>query len=428
MLSYNDMSQAEREAELGRLEAVYEGYQAEKLSLNMARGKPSNEQMNMTQALFFEAQADQSLLSDDGTDCRNYGGLTGLPEMRAIFAEMLGVPAETVMAMNNSSLELMFNVISYAMHTRRPGAVRPWGQLECVKFLCPVPGYDRHFSVTEHFGFELVPVPMLPDGPDMDAVEALCRDDESIKGIWCVPQYTNPDGYVFSETVCRRLASMTAAPDFLIMWDNTYGVHHLYADPEKQGRLPDMMALCAEAGYPDRVVLFASTSKMTFAGSGIGALAASKANRDWYLDSYKFQTIGPDKINQLYTVRMIRLAGGVQGLMRRHADVLRPKFERVLEVLEAELGGLNLADWHRPLGGYFISVNLLPGSAKQVVAMCKAAGVELTGAGATFPYLKDPQDRNIRIAPSFPAADELEKAIRIFCTCAKITALRQLTA
>lgn len=424
MLSYSQMDRSAQEAELKRLLTVYEDFQSKKLSLNMARGKPSPAQLDMTQELFAKAIQDLDLSAADGTDCRNYGVVEGLPEMREIFGEMLGIPAANVLALGNSSLELMFNTIGYAMTKGRPGVDQPWNEVKGRKFLCTVPGYDRHFAVTEYYGFELVSVPITENGPDMDVVEKLCAEDDSIKGIWCVPKYTNPDGYIFSEETCKRLASMKAAPDFTIMWDNTYGVHHLYDEADRQGQLPEILALCAEAGNPDRAVVFASTSKMTFAGAGVGAFAGSKANVDWFLKSFQFQTIGPDKLIQLYTVRMIHEAGGVKALMSRHASILRPKFERVLELLESELGGTGIATWYKPLGGYFVSVNLLPGLATKVVAMCKEAGVVLTGAGATYPYKKDPTDHNIRVAPSFPTIDELDTAIRVFCVSAKIAALK----
>ncbi|MGI6077296.1 MAG: aminotransferase class I/II-fold pyridoxal phosphate-dependent enzyme [Fastidiosipilaceae bacterium] len=424
MLSYKDMDQTQLETTLVELKSNYKKFKDQNLNLNMARGKPSCDQMDMTEDFLFKViEETEKLESKDGTDCRNYGILEGLPEMREIFSEMMEIDSDKILALGNSSLELMFNVISYSMTQLRPGATKPWYEIKDRKFLCPVPGYDRHFAVTEHFGFELVPVQMTENGPDMDEVERLCAADDSIKGIWCVPKYSNPDGYVYDEETTRRLAKMKAADDFLIMWDNTYCVHHLYDDPAKQGHLLDIMALSEEAGYPDRVLVFASTSKMTFANAGIGAIAGSKSNIDWYLSNLKFQTIGPDKMSQLFQAQLIKKAGGVKELMKRHATILRPKFELVLDVLQEELGEFNIADWHKPLGGYFISVNLQPGTAKQVVAMCKDAGVILTGAGATYPYNKDPHDSNIRIAPSYPTIKELETAIRVFCTCAKIAAV-----
>ncbi|HHX37789.1 MAG TPA: aminotransferase class I/II-fold pyridoxal phosphate-dependent enzyme [Clostridiaceae bacterium] len=428
MLSYKDMEKEQLEQVLTELKTTYDKYKAQSLDLNMARGKPSCDQMDMTQSLLFEALEDTSLVASDGSDCRNYGGLAGLPEMREVFAEMLEIDADYIMAQGNSSLELMFNVIGYSMFNPRPGASVPWCEIKDRKFLCPVPGYDRHFAVTEHFDFELIMVPMNENGPDMDEVERLCAADDSIKGIWCVPKYSNPDGFVFSEETTRRLATMKAASDFLIMWDNTYCVHHLYDQPSKQGHLADIMAFCKEAGHPDRVFEFASTSKITFANAGVGAIAGSQTNLDWYVNNLKYQTIGPNKISQLYQVRLINKAGGIKEIMKSHASVLRPKFELVLQLLQEELGELNIADWYPPLGGYFISVNLLPGTAKQVVAMCREAGVVLTGAGATFPYGKDPQDSNIRIAPSYPSISELEQAIRVFCTCAKIAAVEKYLA
>ncbi|MGI6545653.1 MAG: aminotransferase class I/II-fold pyridoxal phosphate-dependent enzyme [Fastidiosipilaceae bacterium] len=413
-----------RQEELARLTAIYEEYQSQKLSLNMTRGRPADAQLDMVQKYMDQALASHSYLSKDGTDCRNYGGLDGLIELKEIFAEAIDTLPENVLVIGNASLTLMYDVLANARRVGMPSSKQPWSKLDSVKFLCPVPGYDRHFAVTENLSFEMINVPMTTDGPDMDIVEELCAADDSIKGIWCVPKYSNPDGIVYSAEVCERMASMKAADDFLIMWDNAYFAHHLYDEKERQPELPDMLSLCAAAGHPDRVIEFVSSSKITYAGAGISALVANRENRDWFLDTYQYMSIGPDKMQQLYHARFFEITGGIEPVMKQHAAIMRPKFEEVLAVLEEELGGTGLATWIEPLGGYFISVNLLPGMAREVVRLCKDCGVVLTGAGSTFPYKKDPQDSNLRLAPSYPTIDELKVAIHVFCLCVKIAALQ----
>lgn len=426
MLSYSSLSTEALEQELKIQEHRYQAFTDLKLKLNMTRGKPCNEQLDLVNPLL-TALSESDFTAADGTDCRNYGGLEGLSEARKLFADMLGCDPSQVLVLGNSSLNLMYDTLARAMLFAVPGASRPWSKEEKIKFICPVPGYDRHFFVTQSMGVEMIPVPMTPTGPDMDQLEALVAADPQIKGMWAVPVYSNPDGVTFSAETCSRLASMpTAAADFRIWWDNAYVVHHLYADD--QDTVPDIISLCAESGHPDRVFEFASTSKVTYAGAGIACLAASAANLSWYKKQLTIQTIGPDKINQLRHMRFLKDYDGVQAIMKQHADILRPKFERVLEMLDSELGHLDLCSWQKPKGGYFISVFVPAGTAAEVVRLAKACGVELTPAGATYPLGKDPRDSNIRLAPSFPPLPELRPAIEVFCTCIKLAALRQLLA
>jgi len=338
-------------------------------------------------------------------------------------SSLFGVPAAQVIVGGNSSLNLMYDAVARAMLTAVPGADRPWSREPVVKFLCPSPGYDRHFAICKELGIEMLPVGMTPEGPDMDEVERLCAMDASIRGIWCVPVYSNPDGIVYSEKACRRLAAMRSAPDFRIFWDNAYFLHHLY--PEDKPSVPEMTALCAEAGNPDRVYMFASTSKVTFAGAGVAALATSPANIEHIRKNMGIQTIGHDKINQLRHVRYLKDRAGVEKHMERHAAILRPKFETVLRILDAELREPGIATWIAPRGGYFISLFVEKGLAKEVVALAKSVGVELTPAGAAYPYGKDPNDRNIRIAPSFPPTSELVTAIEVLCTCVRLASARR---
>jgi DNA-binding transcriptional MocR family regulator len=395
------------------------------LSLNMARGKPCKEQLNLSSDLM-SCLSDSDFKAQDGTDTRNYGLLEGLPEARALFGALLKVSPQQVIVAGNSSLNLMYDAVARALLTTVPGGVRPWSKDAVVKFLCPSPGYDRHFAVCRELGIEMVVVDMTPDGPDMDEVERLCAEDPSVKGIWCVPVYSNPDGITYTADVCRRLATMKTAPDFRIFWDNAYFLHHLY--PDHKDAVPEILALCAEAGNPDRVYEFASTSKVTYAGGGVAALASSPANIEHIRRNMGMQTIGHDKINQLRHVRYLEDVSGVERHMEKHGDILRPKFETVLRILEAELGDLGIASWNSPRGGYFISLFVEKGMAKQVVAMAKSVGVELTPAGATYPYGKDPNDWNIRIAPSFPPASELAEAIEVLCVCVRLSAVRNRLA
>jgi DNA-binding transcriptional MocR family regulator len=395
----------------------YEAFQAMKLKLDMTRGKPCKEQLDLSRGLL-EAIGSDDYKAADSTDTRNYGGLEGLPETRALFAELFGCHANEVLIGGNASLQLMFDTLVRAHIFGVPGGERPWVKEEKVRWLCPAPGYDRHFAITEHLGYELVIVPMTGHGPDMDVVEQLVQDT-SVKGIWIVPKYNNPTGESVSADNVQRLAAMkTAAPDFRIMWDDAYMVHHLGATHDE---VPNILDACQSAGHPNRVLMFASTSKITHAGAGISAMAANEANIAWTRKHMSKQTIGPDKVNQLRHSRYLKDKAGVDAHMVRHAEILAPKFAAVLRVLEEELGGTGLATWTNPNGGYFISLDTPPGHAKTVVKMAADAGVKLTEAGATFPYGKDPDDKNIRLAPSFPSELEIELATRVVATCVKLS-------
>ncbi|MEV0383693.1 aminotransferase class I/II-fold pyridoxal phosphate-dependent enzyme [Nonomuraea sp. NPDC050643] len=383
------------------------------LSLDLTRGKPSPRQLDLSNRML---GLPESYRAADGTDGRNYGNLQGLAELRELFAPLVQVPAGQLVVGGNASLTLMHDTIVHALLTPMPGAARRWVEEPEITFLCPVPGYDRHFTICERFGIKMVPVPMNADGPDMDVVERLVADDASVKGIWCVPKYSNPSGIVYGDETVRRLAAMTtAAPDFRIFWDNAYAVHHLTDSPAE---LADMLALSAEHGNADRVFVYASTSKVTMAGSGVSFFGSSPANVKWFLHNTSKQSIGPDKINQLRHVEFLRDAEGVAEHMRRHAELLGPKFELVDKVLAERLG--DLATWTSPKGGYFISLEVP--HAAEVVAKAKAAGIALTPAGATHPYGKDPEDRTIRIAPSYPELDELEQAITGLAVCVRLVA------
>lgn len=412
------------EAELSKLEAKYEEYKARGLKLNMTRGKPCDEQLDLSAGLN-TCLSDDDYLSEDGTDCRNYGGLDGIPEARRLFAELLEVSSDNIMVAGNSSLNLMYDNVLRALMFALPGSDRSWSSQGTVKFICPSPGYDRHFFVTQSLGIEMIPVAMTEQGPDMDEVEKLVAADPMIKGMWSVPVYSNPDGIVYSEEVCRRLASMkTAAADFRIFLDNAYSVHHLF--PENKNSIPEMLALCAEYGNENRVLEFASTSKVTFAGAGMACIAASKENLNWVRMHMGAQTIGPDKLNQLRHVRFLKNAEGVHSLMAKHAEILRPKFELVLDLLDKNLADCPECHWTIPEGGYFISVFVSKGTASEVVRLANECGVALTPAGNTYPYGNDPDNSNIRLAPSFPPLEELKLAIEVFCVCVMLATLRGL--
>ena len=392
------------------------------LKLDLTRGKPSPHQLDLSDELL---DVQRPLVSADGTDLRNYGGLQGLPELREIFSAALQVPAEQLLAAGNSSLELMHDALAFALLGVLPGGERRWVDEPEIAFLCPVPGYDRHFGVCERLGVTMIPVPMTAEGPDMDVVERLVEDPK-VKGIWCVPKYSNPDGTVYSDETVRRLAAMTtAAPDFRIFWDNAYAVHHLTDEPAE---IADLLALCAEHGNQDRAFVFGSTSKITFAGGGVGFFGSSPANVEWWLGRTAKRSIGPDKINQLRHVRFLRDAEGLREHMRRHAALVRPKFDAVDKILSAELGGTGLATWTSPAGGYFISLQVPEGCARAVVAKAKEVGIALTPAGASHPYGDDPEDRLIRIAPTFPELPELETAITGLTTCVRLVAAEKLLA
>ena len=418
MAAYKDLTKEELLALKAELTAKYKEFQSMDLALNMARGKPSVDQLNLSMGMMDVLSSDCDLTCDDGTDCRNYGVLDGIAEAKELLADMMEVNPNNVIIYGNSSLNVMYDTISRSVTHGVMGST-PWCKLDKVKFLCPVPGYDRHFAITEYFGIEMINIPMTSEGPDMDLIEKLVAEDESIKGIWCVPKYSNPQGISYSDQTVRRMARLEpAAPDFRIYWDNAYCVHHLYDD--RQDHLIEILAECKRAGNPDLVYKFASTSKISFPGSGIAAIATSLNNLEDIKKQLTHQTIGHDKVNQL---RHVRYFGDIHGMvehMRRHADILRPKFEMVEDTLERELGGLEIGSWTNPCGGYFISFDSLPGCAKKIVARCKKAGVVMTGAGATYPYGKDPQDSNIRIAPSYPPLNDLKLAAEIFALSVKL--------
>ncbi len=402
----------------------YEDHKGKKLSLDMTRGKPCSEQLDLSKDML-TVLGTGDVASKDGTDCRNYGLTAGIMESREIFADILGISAQQVVVGNNSSLALMHDALVRALLFGEIESDKPWSQETKRKWLCPVPGYDRHFLLTETLGFELIPVPMTSEGPDMDVVEALVAKDASIKGMWCVPLYSNPDGYIYSAAVCERLAAMkTAALDFRVFWDNAYVVHHLYQD--KQGSIPEILSLAAKAGNPNRFYQFASTSKVTLAGAGISAISSNTDNVARIMKYLSVQTIGPDKINGLRHARFLKDREGLEILMQKHSDIIRPKFEKVLAILDTELSGTEAAWWNKPLGGYFVSLYVYPKTAKRVVTLAKEAGVALTPAGSTFPHGHDPKDENIRIAPTFPKIEDVEKAMYVLTTCVKLAAVEQL--
>ena len=424
-MNYQEMSADELRALRVQLQKEYDGFKAMDLSLDMTRGKPCSEQLDLTNGIF-EGIEKTGFKTSSGQDVRNYGIPKGIDDARKLFAEILDTSYENIFIGNTSSLNMMFDAITRAVIWGEHDSEKPWGQIPNKKWLCPAPGYDRHFRVTEKMGFELIPVPMTSEGPDMDVVEELVKDP-SVLGIWCVPVYSNPDGIVYSENVCKRLASMkTAAKDFRIFWDNAYVVHHLYDDESKQGRVPDILGLCEKAGNPSRVYEFASTSKVTFAGGGISALATNIENFD-HADKIMFvQAICANKVNQLAHVNFLPDMEAVKKQMSKHAEILRPKFELALDLMDKAFDGTGIVRYQRPLGGYFISLFVFPGTAAKVVSLCKEAGVALTPAGATYPYGKDPDDSNIRIAPSFPSLDDISKAIPVLCVCAKMTAIDKI--
>ncbi|AMO59155.1 GntR family transcriptional regulator [Mycolicibacterium phlei] len=424
-MSFLSLGRDELSAHHEQQKRNYEELKAKGLKLDLTRGKPSPEQLDLSNRLL-ELPGPDDYRDADGTDVRNYGGLHGLPELRAIFGELLGIPVQNLIAGNNASLELMHDVIVFSMLHGGPDSPRPWSREPALKFLCPAPGYDRHFAITESLGIEMITVPMREDGPDVDLIEELVAADPAIKGIWCVPVYSNPTGTTYSWEVVRRLVQMqTAATDFRIMWDNAYAVHTL---THEFVRNVDILGLAEAAGHPNRPLVFASTSKITFAGAGVSFLGASLGNIAWYLQHAGKKSIGPDKVNQLRHLRFFRDADGVRLHMQRHQQLLAPKFAAVQEILEDRLGDSKIASWTEPKGGYFVSLDVLPGTAKRTIALAKDAGIAVTEAGATFPYRKDPEDKNIRIAPSFPAEAELRAAIDGLATCALLSATEKLLA
>mgnify|MGYP000204854099 CR=1 FL=1 len=421
MESFREMSKEELQAQEVEVNKKYQEFKDLDLSLNMARGKPAPDQIDHANGML-ETMTDYH--AKDGLDVRNYGVLDGLPEMKEIFSDLLDIPAKNIIVGGNASLNLMFDQMMRLVVFGTEGE-KPWGQLEKVKFLCPAPGYDRHFSVTETLGFELITVDMTSEGPDMDQVEKLVAEDESIKGIWCVPKYSNPQGITYSDETVRRFARLKpAAKDFRIYWDNAYCVHHLY--DINQDHLIEILKECKRAGNPDMVYKFCSTSKITFPGSGVAAIATSANNLEDIKKQLKIQTIGHDKVNQLRHVRFFKDIHGITEHMRKHADSLRPKFEMILDTFERELKGLGAGSWYSPKGGYFITYETLDGCAKNVVAKAKKAGVVMTPAGAPFPYGKDPHDSVIRISPSYPSLEDLTTAIDIFVVCVKLASIEKL--
>lgn len=424
MKAYKELSKEDLLSLKAELEAAYEDTKGKGLKLDMSRGKPSPAQLNMGMDILDALRSDSDMKTENGADVRNYGVPDGIPEAKKLMADMMGVNSENVIVCGNSSLNTMFDTVSRAM-TRGILGCTPWCKLDKVKFLCPAPGYDRHFAVTEYFGIELITVPMTPEGPDMDMVERLTAEDEDIKGIWCVPKYSNPQGYVYSDETVKRFAALKpAAKDFRIFWDNAYVLHHLYED--NQPEILDILSECEKAGNPDMVYEFASTSKISFAGAGLAAIASSKANLEELKKTIAIQTIGFDKINQLRHVRYFKDLDGMKAHMKKHADLIRPKFEAVLETLDRELTGLEIGTWTKPLGGYFISFEAMEGCGRAIVAKCKEAGMILTGAGATYPYGIDPRDSNIRIAPTFPTVEEMKMAVELFVMCVKLVSIEKL--
>ncbi|MBQ0038431.1 MAG: aminotransferase class I/II-fold pyridoxal phosphate-dependent enzyme [Clostridiales bacterium] len=422
MKKYSDMTLAERQTEYAAVKAAFEAKKTLGLQLNMARGKPGTDQLDMVTEMCNILVTHDDFVSD-GIDSRNYGNVDGLPAAKKLFAELLGCKPAQVFVGGNASLQLMFTMIAMAYSHGLLHSEKPWKELEKVKWLCPAPGYDRHFKVSQYFGMELLTVPMTADGPDMDLVEELVKDP-AVKGIWNVPKYSNPEGVVYSDETIRRMAALKpAAPDFMLMWDNAYCIHEFDCEFVP---FADILALCEENGNADMVYEFASTSKVTFPGAGVGVMAASEANLAYVKPLINIQTIGFDKINQLRHVKYLQDKEHTLALMKRHAAILSPKFHAVLSALDAEIAPLGIADWKRPVGGYFVSLDAMPGTAKRTLALCKEAGVTMTGAGATFPYGIDPNDSNIRIAPTMPPVAELEQAIAVLCLCLRMSALEKL--
>jgi len=423
MTLFAEQSTTELQALKEKLLQRYTAFQGKKLTLDMTRGKPSSEQLDLAMDML-TGDISHEYLSPSGLDCRNYGGLDGIKEAKALFAEYLGVAVDEIIVGDNASLKMMHDAMMGALVYGFVDSQQPWNKMERVKFLCPSPGYDRHFAVCQYLGIEMITVGMGQDGPDMDTVEELAASDEAVKGIWSVPKYSNPTGVTYSEAVVDRLASMqTKAGDFKIFCDYAYAVHHL---SETGDPLKNMLTACKEANNPERVLLFGSTSKISFAGSGVAMMGASRRNIEFILSKLQYQTIGPNKLNQLRHVLFFKNVAGIEAHMQKHAGILKPKFDAVLDVLDRELTGSGIASWSKPNGGYFISIDTLPGCAKNVIKQAAAAGVKLTPAGATFPYGKDPENKNIRIAPSFPVAAEVETAMELVTICIQLVSIDKL--
>lgn len=423
---YADMSKSELLKLKDEVILQYETMKQKGLQLDMSRGKPNIDQLNLSMGMIDVLASNHDLVCEQGIDCRNYGVLDGIVEAKRLLSEMIECPIDNIIIYGNSSLNVMYDTVARSFTHGVMGST-PWSKLDKVKFLCPVPGYDRHFAITEFFGVEMINIPLNSDGPDMDMVEQYVNNDPSVKGIWCVPKYSNPSGISYSdETVLRFAHLKPAAEDFRIYWDNAYCIHHLYDEPENQDHILEILAECEKAGNPDIVFKFCSTSKVTFPGSGIAAISASKANLEFIKKQMMIQTIGHDKLNQLRHTKFFGDFNGMLEHMKKHAAILRPKFNAVLDILDKELGETGIASWTRPKGGYFIGVDTMDGCAKRVVALCAEAGVKLTEAGATYPYGKDPKDSNIRIAPTYPSTEELIEACNIFVLCVKLAAIDKI--
>ena len=426
MKPYKELTKNELLTVKAALEEEYKTLESKGLKLNMARGKPGFTQLDLCEPMLDIINSASDMKTMMGNDTRNYGDLDGIGECRHLMADMMSVKKENVIVCGNSSLNVMYDTISRSF-THGVNGSTPWFKLDKIKFLCPVPGYDRHFKITETFGFEMINIPLYDDGPDMDMVENYVNNDPAVKGIWCVPKYSNPTGISYSDEVVRRFAALKpAAEDFRIYWDNAYCIHHLYEDT--QDEILNILDECEKAGNPNMVYIFSSTSKISFPGSGVSAIASSVENINYILSCMTVQTIGHDKINQLRHARFFKDINGLNEHMKKHAELLRPKFAAVLDALDSEIAGLEIGSWIKPRGGYFISFNSLPGCAKSIVSMCKDLGVIMTGAGATFPYGKDPEDSNIRIAPTFPSVEEMKEAAEVFVLCVKLVSVNKLLA
>ena len=426
MKPYKELTKNELLTAKAALEEEYKTFESMGLKLNMARGKPGFTQLDLCEPMLDIINSASDMKTMMGNDTRNYGDLDGIGECRQLMADMMSVEKDNVIVCGNSSLNVMYDTISRSFTFGVNGST-PWYKLDKVKFLCPVPGYDRHFKITETFGIEMINIPLYDNGPDMDMVEEYVNNDPAVKGIWCVPKYSNPTGISYSDDVVKRFAALKpAAEDFRIYWDNAYCIHHLYEDT--QDEILNILDECEKAGNPNLVYIFSSTSKISFPGSGVSAIAASRENIDYILSLMTVQTIGHDKINQLRHARFFKDINGLNAHMKKHAELLRPKFAAVLDALDSEIAGLEIGTWIKPRGGYFISFNSMPGCAKAIVAMCKDLGVVMTGAGATFPYGKDPEDSNIRIAPTFPSVEEMAVAAKVFVLCVKLVSVNKLLA